>query len=146
MAATRTSWNKDHFLLQAIYPDLFILMINDANFYLCLVKGDPADKGFKAYLEHPPQDADLTGILRVFFRKTDANLYAQLVAQAEGLDLGSIKRWEANYSEVLSYIRNLSMKHFTFGLKGIRAMTSVISDDDLVDVDLFWTNEPEKML
>jgi hypothetical protein len=139
-------WNNDYFKLQAVYPDLFKLMVNNGNFYICLVKANPEDQNYKAYLEHPPEGANISGIMRVFCRKTDVNLYAQLVARGEDIDISSVKRLETTFTDILAYVRDLEMRHTSFNIPGIRAVTSIVSDEEFIDADIFWTNEPEKMV
>jgi hypothetical protein len=139
-------WNNDFFRLQAIYPDLFKLMVNNGNFFVCLVKSDPNDQHYNAYLEHPPEGSNISGVMRIFCRKTDANFYAQLVARAEGMDMAGIKRWESTFTDILGYVRDLEMKHASFNMPGIRAVTSIVSDEEFVDADIFWTGELEKMV
>ncbi len=140
------SLDEYYMLRQAVYPSLFRLMMNDANFYVCLVKADPSDVYYKAYLEHPPKDVNVHGIIRIFMRKEDADAYANLVAMSEGIDLDLVKRWETPFTEVLGYVRNLEGKHKSLNIQGIRAVTSMVANDDLVDIDIFWTGEKEIVL
>lgn len=144
--AKNLTLNENFWLLQAIYPNIFTLMANDGNFYVCLVRADPSDKYYKPYLEHPPENSTLSGIMRIFVRKEDASVYAQMIAQGEGLDLDLVKRWETPYAQILSFVREMADKHILLGLPGIRAVTTVIANDELVDADIFWTKEPEIMV
>jgi hypothetical protein len=93
------------FIPVEIYDKYFDVMTNDETVYICIIQNDSQVNA--VYLEKPDEDADISGIVRVFFHLEDLRKYGKQVSLSENIPHEFVKRWEMKWSAMITYITTI---------------------------------------
>lgn len=93
-----------------------------------------------------PTEGSASGICRVFFRYDDSVHYIHMISSSFGANPQSFKSWETNFNDLVTILHQVSERKKKQKVAGIRAVTTVLSENIFLDADIFWTSEKEFMV
>lgn len=136
--------DKKYQIPPKVLQSYFERIAKDGTLFICLVS-----TGVKSafYMENSndPEDT-VEGIVRVFISLDDLRNYAQMICASEGIEEESTRKWEVRPSKIVEYFSELSKSYEDSGKKPVRVVVCTIIGTDLVELDVLWTSEKEKML
>jgi hypothetical protein len=122
----------------------FEKIAKDSPVYICLVT-DGARSSF--YMENPKEEnSSASGIVRVFISQEDLRNYSQMICANENVDEENVRKWEVKPTKVVEYFRELSDSYISSGKKPVRVVVCAVVGAEIVELDVLWTAESEKML
>lgn len=149
MAENRMSQQPSFTFKDFIPPDLyrryFDVMLANETVYVCVIQNE--DQISTVYLERPrPQDANIDGLIRVFFDINHLKRYLNQVSLLEGIHPQLVKRWELKFTEFLEYLKTMDDRRKEAKRLGVVAIACSIYAEKLLDLDTIWTSEPNFMV
>jgi hypothetical protein len=145
------SQSRPHLVQEMASPEVckeyFDHLSSQLPVYVCVI-GLPGDTP-KMYIEKTGIKT-ISGVVRVFWRPEDMNIYLDMIVIGEGMDPSEVRFWETNVDNLIVMLKKVDKSKRNKGIKGIRAVTCITRDaleyTGLLDVDIFWTNESEVMV
>jgi hypothetical protein len=125
-----------------IYLEYFNILVKKKPLYLPIVI---EDNNPILFIEQGKTDS-IAGILRVFYKIEDMELYIQFVTKLMGYPRGMIKPYEVDFNRASKMICDLSYENMKANEKPIRAVSVVKWNGSFRDLTIFWSHEPECMV
>lgn len=115
----------------------------DDKFYFCMVANKEDKHGI--YIEKT-FNQKVEGTCRMFFRQSDVEAYMETIAIfAEG-SVVSVKQIETTPEFLVEAISKLSEKNIKDGGRGFQIVVSVVHENCIKNLDVFWTSDKEIMV
>ena len=130
-------------LPESFYRKYFKALGPGGTLYVCVIA--PNGTTPRVYLEKSKEETT-SGIVRIFFRKEDAETYLDMVASAERCSPELIRYWETAFDDLIPLLMKVDKNSRAKGRAGVRSVVNVFHQYRMVDVDIFWTKEPHLMV